>query len=269
MRHKLLTRPKKYQIQAVRMLESNNGRGILGDDMGLGKTYEALAWLVINTGNIPAVIVCPSNLKYQWQRQLWEHARMKSEVVEGVTPYYPSCPVVIINYKILAEAVWPGGKRRKRARPKFPWVDMLKRMEPKTVILDEFHYIKNRAALRTRACVQLCRKVRHLISCSGTPIEKAPVEFYPILNLTAPREFSSFWKYAHQYCDAKKGFFGWDFSGADNLEELHERVSPWMIRRLKKDVAKELPPKIRSVLPVSISNRKDYDHAEGDFLDWM
>jgi len=269
MRQTLHTAPKRYQIQAVRKLEANNGRCILGDDMGLGKTYEALAWIALHPDIRRVVIVCPSSIKYQWKQQARHHAGLRAQVLEGVTPYTPSHNIVIINYSILAHAEWPGGRGR-GARPKFPWVERLLQQGPQAVILDEFHYIKNTRALRTKACIQLCRKVPHLISCSGTPIEKSPVEFYPILNLTAPTDFPSFWQYAFQYCDPKRGWRGrgWDFSGASNLEELHQKVQPWMIRRMKCEVAKELPPKIRSVIPVPITNPQEYHHAEEDFLDW-
>lgn len=265
----LSTTPKKYQIQAVRFLEHCDGRGILGDDMGLGKTYEAMAWLAIHPEIFPVIIVCPSNVKYQWQEQLWEHAKINSEVLEGNKPYAPTSNVIIINYKILSNAEWPNGKG-KRKRPHFPWVKELLKLKPKCAIFDEFHYMKNRSALRTRACVNLGRKLPYIIGASGTPIEKSPVEFFPILNLIDKIGFSSYMKYAMRYCDLKKNFRGaWDDSGHSNLEELHTRISSIMIRRLKKEVAKELPEKTRIILPVSLSNRQEYNAAESNFLDWM
>ena len=271
LREALQTTPKKYQIQAVRFLEENEGRGILGDDMGLGKTLEAIGWISIHPEKSPVVVICPAAVKYQWQRQLQEHAGLDSEVLEGSKPYPPTKKIVIINYDILSsDSLWPNGRREKGARPIFPWVETLRGMAPQVVILDELHYIKNRSALRTRACVQLCRKIRHVIAASGTPIEKCPVEFFPVLNLIDPLQFGSFMKYAFRYCNPQMGFRGhWNFQGADNLEELHQVVSTWMIRRMKIDVATELPPKIRTVLPVDISNRKIYNRAETDFLKWL
>lgn len=267
----LRTMPKKYQGQAIQFLEKNNGRGILGDDMGLGKTLQAIGWLSLNPEAVPVVIVCPSNVKYQWQDQLEQHAEMKSEVLIGKTPYLPSLPIFILNYEILSAAYWPNGKK-KRARPKFPWVDyLMKMMNPKCLIVDEFHYVKNKESLRTRAVIQMGRKIPHIIALSGTPVEKCPIEFFPMLNLIAPKGFPSLWEFAFQYCDPKKGFRGrgWDFSGSTNTEELHELVKPIMIRRLKTEVAQELPPKIRSVIPVEISNKKEYNQAETDFTQWV
>ena len=270
-RQNLITPPKQFQIRAVRFLEKNKGCGILGDDMGLGKTYEAMAWLAIHPEISRVIVVCPANVKYQWEKQFKEHAGRTAEVLEGTQPYTPQIPLIIINYEILSEALWPNDQRRKCIRPNFPWVDLLQQMKPQAIIIDEFIYIKNPRALRTKATIQLSRRVPHLILACGTPIEKNPAEFYSALNLVAPGEFNSFWKYAFRYCDPKPGFRGrgWDFSGNSNLKELHERVAPFMIRRMKVDVAKELPPKIRTVLPVCISNRKKYEEAEENFLGWM
>lgn len=267
MRGVLYSTPKKYQIQGVRFLEQLNGRGILGDDMGLGKTFQAIAWRALHPEIMFTVVVCPATLKEHWQRQFRSHAALGAEVLEGQEPYKPRMAIAIINYEILAQ-LEPGCDRKK---PVFPWVNLLRAMGPTLVILDEFHYIKTRKALRTQACVQLTRGCPHIIACSGTPINNRPIEFFPTLQITAPRDFTSFWNYAFQYCDPKPGFRGrgWDFTGASNLDELHLRVSQYMIRRLKRDVAKELPPKIRTVIPIKITNMKEYTRAEEDFIQWV
>jgi len=263
MRQALSTEPKKYQIQAVRFLEKNNGRGILGDDMGLGKTYEALAWLAIHSEIPRVVVVCPSSVKYQWRYQLKLHAGIESEVLKGVKPYSPSSNILIINYKILAEAA------KTKTRFRFPWTERLIQFDPQLVVIDEFHYIKNQSALRTQACKMLAKNRPYIIGASGTPIEKSPADFFPMLNLIAPGEFKSYWNYGMRYCDLKKSHGVWDYSGAENLEELHERVKPWMIRRMKTDVAEELPNKIRTIIPMSLDNRKNYNSAKENFLKWV
>jgi len=268
----LHTTPKRYQVQGVRAIEAAGGRFVLGDDMGLGKTLEAIGWLAIHPEIKRVVVVCPAQVKYHWQNQMSTHAGLQAGVAEGQKPYKVGCHIVVINYTILAHALWPNGKRTKRAKPKaFPWVDHLRLGQPQLVIIDECHCIKERSALRTMAVQQLCRGIPYVIAASGTPIDAAPVEFFTTLNIVAPREFSSFWRYVQQYCNPKKAFRGrgWDFSGHDNLEELHERIQPFMIRRMKSEVAKELPPKIRTILPIRLSNQREYRRAENNYLDWV
>ena len=102
------------------------------------------------------------------------------------------------------------------------------------------------------------------IFISGTPYENKTVQFYNCLHILNPKEFSNEYKFKMRYCDPVKGFFGWKFEGLSNAEELHRIISKFMIRRLKKDVLKDLPPKIRSVIPMKISavDRELYDECD-------
>jgi len=132
------------------------------------------------------------------------------------------------------------------------------------------HYVKNLRAKRTRVCKELAKKSRHIIAMSGTPIINRPVEFFPILNMICPKEFSSFWKFAFRYCDPKRGWAGkgWDFSGASHLDELRERIEPLFLRRMKKEVLKQLPEKQRTIMSVDIDNQAEYHKATVSFLQW-
>ena len=191
----LNTTPKKYQIQAVRAVEVAGGRFVLGDDMGLGKTLEAIGWLALHPEVKRVVVVCPAHIKYQWQDQLWKHASMRAGVAEGRTPHKVKAHILIINYTILASnAQWPGGKKKKGVKPSFPWVELIRQGNPQLVILDECHYTKDRQRLRTMAVRQLCQRVPHIIGASGTPVDNTPAEFFTILQLVAPKVFTSFWR---------------------------------------------------------------------------
>lgn len=76
--------------------------------------------------------------------------------------------------------------------------------------------------------------------------------------------------YGSKNCKPRKTPWGWDFSGASNLDILHSTLTrQLMIRRLKRDVLKDLPDKMRSVVPVEISDRKEYDLAKNDFIGWL
>ena len=250
------TRLYQFQVGGVRFLEERNGRAIIGDEMGLGKSLQAVTWLALHPEARPAIILCPASVKYHWQRELWNHARITSVVLSSQKAARQDIheDVVIINYDILRH-----------------WQDVLKTTGPKAIVIDELQRIKNRGAKRSRSSTALGAGVPHIIALSGTPIISRPVEFFPTLQLVEPLEYKSFWQYAFAYCGPKRGFRGrgWDFGGASNTTELHRRVSKLMIRRMKLDVLKDLPAKTRSVIPADIDNRAEYQRAKHDFIAWL
>ncbi len=250
----LRTPPMRFQVRGVRFIEQCGGRVVVGDDMGLGKTYQAIAWMMLHPEARPAVIVCPASVKYVWQNQLREHAGLRCTVLAGRKPYHVGRDIRIINYDILHY-----------------WVNQLKSQRPRLLILDEAHRAKTRTTQRTKACKSLARKCKYVIGMSGTPILSRPVEFFPVLNMVRPKLFRSFWRYAMQYCDPKRGFRGrgWDFRGASNLDELRDKLSTVMIRRTKTEVLPDLPRKTRTTIPVDIDNRDEYETARDDFIEWV
>jgi SWI/SNF-related matrix-associated actin-dependent regulator 1 of chromatin subfamily A len=82
--------------------------------------------------------------------------------------------------------------------------------------------------------------------------------------------FPNEWVYYQRYCKAHHNGYGWDFSGADHTEELHKLlVDSIMLRRLKKDVLKDLPDKVRSFIPIELTNTKEYFEAESNFVAYI
>jgi SWI/SNF-related matrix-associated actin-dependent regulator 1 of chromatin subfamily A len=231
-----------FQAEGVGFIEDRGGRVLIGDEMGLGKTVQALAWLQ-HKGNpaLPAVVVCPASLKGNWKRECKEWTTLTPCVLSGRN--YSHTPlggwdVCIINYDILSN-----------------WKDWMDHVAIKTVILDECHFIKNMKAQRTKATKAFCKGKKHVIALSGTPIINRPVEFFNTLNILAPSQFNKYWDYAQRYCDAKHTGYGWDLSGASNVEELHQRLDRnIMIRRLKADVLKDLPEKTRTTIPLELDS---------------
>ena len=120
------------------------------------------------------------------------------------------------------------------------------------------------------ACLNIAKSASNVICLSGTPVVNRPREFFTTLSMVRPELFPSFWDYAKTYCDAKNNGWGWDFSGSSNTEQLHSKLTDSiMIRRLKRDVLKELPDKVRSVIPLALTNQAEYDKASEDFLVWL
>ena len=244
-----------FQKLGVSFIETRGGRALVGDEMGCGKTAQALAYLQLHPELRPAVIVCPASLKLNWEKEIsmW----MESESVHIITgkkiyPFFNSS-IFIINYDILSA-----------------WFGKLQELKPSVVILDESHFIKNGQAKRTKATIALCKKTKHVIALSGTPIINRPIEFYNTIKIIEPALFPSQWAYAHKFCDPKHNGFGWDLGGACNTEELHKIITKHiMIRRLKSEVLKELPAKVRSVVPIEIDNREEYFTAKGNIIAWI
>lgn len=230
-----------FQAEGVGFIEDRGGRVLIGDEMGLGKTVQALAWLQYK-GNpvLPAVVVCPASLKGNWERECREWTTLTPCVLSGTKPSkIPALSLLIINYDILHY-----------------WKEELNKIVT-TVILDECHFIKNPKAIRTKATKEFCKGKKHVIALSGTPIVNRPVEFFNTLNMLAPDTFNRYWDYAQRYCDAKHNGYGWDLSGASNVEELHQRLDRnIMIRRLKSEVLKDLPEKTRTVVPLALNGNE-------------
>jgi len=221
--------------------------------MGLGKSAISLHWAEQHPKRKPVVIVCPASLKINWSREIvkWFPTRT-FQIVEGKsTGQLEQTDYIIINYDILPS-----------------WADTLKKeCKPTIIILDECAYIKNRKAKRTRATIKLTQGIPHVIGISGTPVINRPVEFYNILAILRPDMFPSWWGYVTRYCAPKRVRFGrrrgiLDLSGADNLEELNLRlIRHVMIRKLKSEVQRELPDKVRTVIPLPMTNRSEYNRV--------
>ena len=243
-----------YQVAGVQHAVTRDEGVLIADEMGLGKTVQAIAYVNASPMVKSVLIVCPASVRINWQRE-WERWTTRPELSvaqfdakKAGDPAF-GVDVLIINYDVLS-------KLPEDAR----W-DLL--------ILDECHYCKNPKAQRTKNVFALKRRSALVLALTGTPILNKPIELWPILQLVAPEAWdgpgvvrgmpvdagcgAGFWNFAKRYCNAHKEWVSktkevWMFDGASNLDELSERLrSTCMVRRLKKDVLKDLPPKRRTV----------------------
>ena len=220
-----------YQRAAIAFGLSRSNT-LFADEMGLGKTIEALGVINTDAEARRVLIVCPASLKLNWARECERWLVDRGEVGIAGKTFPDTADIVIINYDIL-------GKWKKELRR--PW-DVL--------VADECHYVKNKDAKRSKALYAL--DARRKLFLTGTPILNRPIELWAILNALAPDEFGHFWTFAKRYCKPIKNNFGWEFVGADNVEELHERLrSTIMVRRTKAEVLPDLPPKRRQVIELA------------------
>ena len=218
---------------------------LLADEMGLGKTIQAIG--VINATNAKRVlVVCPASLRLNWQRELTKWLTAKLTVGVAMGKAWPTgSDVVIINYDILSKHA-----------------EALRAETWDVLVCDESHYLKSPKAARTAHVLgKISRdkakrlepiRARRRMFLTGTPIVNRPIELYPVLASIAPDDFGNWRRFARQYCAAKHTRWGWDVSGASNLDELQSRLrSTCMVRRLKADVLAELPPKRRQVIALT------------------
>lgn len=235
-----------YQKEGVLFIEKTQGRTLLTDQMGTGKTYQSITWAAIHPEKRPVIVIVPASLKINWQREIFKILPdEKSIIINGRSPQKIEIDnkFIIINYDILENHL-----------------EELKKLNAKIAIIDECQAIRNSDSLRTIATKEIVKDIPHIIALSGTPIENRPKEFFNILNLLKPELWPNFWDYAKKYCNAKYNGFGWDFTGKKNTKELNEILRKTvMIRRLKEEVLKDLPPKIRTIIPIEIENRKEYE----------
>lgn len=246
---------RNFQKEGVAFIDSHNGRALIADEMGLGKTIQALAWMQLHPEFRPAVIVVPAGVKYNWAREAMHWlSKPDVQILSGTSVSVRlTKDIIIINYDIL---------------PK--WIEAIKSLNPMLLVLDEVQYIKSGRAKRTKATKKLGKGIPYLIGLSGTPIVNRPIEGYNFFNMLDPTLFSNYVAYTKRYCNAHHTRFGMDVSGASHKEELHAILTgSYMLRRLKADVMPELPDKVRSFVPISLSNEQEYRAAEANFIAFL
>lgn len=243
-----------YQKDGVQFIFNKNGRALLADDMGIGKTFQAIAYFEF-VKKFPVLIVCPATLKLNWESEIIKWTKLNNiYIVNGRSDTIPlRSNIMIINYDIIQN-----------------YIEQIKNLNIKIMICDESHFLKSPKTKRTKAIKKIGKNIKQIIALTGTPILNKPIEIFTTLNLLRPDLFNSFFRFANRYCDPKYNGFGTTYNGATNIEELHEILTKEvMIRRLKKDVLKDLPEKLISIIPLEIDNKNEYKKAENDFSSWL
>ena len=247
----------------------NRPATLIADEMGLGKTIQGLGIINSDTTINRVLVIAPASLKINWQREAEKWLVRKFEIRNIESPEDLNAPasgplMVIVNYDKLITRKNGGSGQILLAKLMAQTWDLL--------LADEAHYVKNPKSKRTIAVLgREARKqdpaIPGLVSCAkrkalltGTPLLNKPIEMFPMLHALDPVTFGNFFSFAKRYCNAHQesvyvaGGFGqtklvWNFDGASNLPELQEKLrSTVMVRRLKKDVLKDLPPKARQVV---------------------
>lgn len=226
------------------------GRLLICDEMGLGKTITSLAIMTHYMDEWPLLILCPASLRYTWPGE-----------IEKFLPGIPSSSVYVMQGFDDADVYENPIKRSKvkivvatysLLQNRSAAAKCLEQFNFRCVIVDESHNLKQRKSQRTALALPLLQKADRLVLLSGTPALARPVELWTQVFVIAPKLFGNYTPFTLRYCDAKRDRFGWNVNGLSHADELHEKLRQIMVRRLKADVLHELPPKVRSIVPVKI-----------------
>ena len=224
-----LLRP--YQAEGVDWLLALAGRGmggILADDMGLGKTLQTLA--AIHTIGGSALVVCPSSLVSNWMAEAEKFVPdLKTVALEGTDRDRIYSENEDANIFVTSYALLRRDEKKWRERGEFTFV-----------ILDEAQHIKNPEAKVSKAAHRLIGTYRFALT--GTPLENSVRDLWSICQFAVPGYLGSKTSFAQRF---EKPLSKGDQSAGVRLSR---RLRPVILRRLKKDVAKDLPPKIEQVV---------------------
>jgi SWI/SNF-related matrix-associated actin-dependent regulator 1 of chromatin subfamily A len=249
--------PMEHQKEAIEKLVRNK-KFILADDMGLGKTTSTII-ASLETGAKKILIVCPASLKINWQREIANYSDRSVYIAEG-KKFSDDHDFVIVNYDILKN--FHDIKEKDKSE--------IMKINFDLVIMDEAHMISNPQAQRTKIANDIASKSNRVWLLSGTPMTSRPMNYYNLLNLVDSPVAMNWMAYAKRYCNGFQFSVGkrkvWNVTGASNLDELRERTSTHILRRLKEEVL-DLPEKI--ITPVYLRLKsKDYEELMGEYFDW-
>ena len=235
----------EFQKEGINFGIKKNGRVLIADEMGVGKTIQAIGISAIYQENWPVLILCPSSLKLVWRDEIknWlSEINIKDNDIQvfknSKENFKDNIKFYILSYDLSIRII------EKIINQKFEFV-----------IADEAHYLKSQDAKRTKLLIPILQKCKRCILLTGTPILAKPMEIYPLLNALRPDFFFSFKDFGSRYCNPIITNYGINWTGISNSKELHFILSKIMIRRLKKDVLNQLPPKKRQKVEIQTDKK--------------
>eukprot|EP01083_Nonionella_stella_P269873 913444_1 len=255
---------RDYQLAGVNWLVSKfleDRNCILADEMGLGKTVQTISFLQFLYFRMhirgPFLIVAPLSTIRHWKREIEEWTEL------NVVLYYD--PIkgketrgMIRKFEFYYES--PGTFRQKRVKFDILLttyeivmadIEELKLVQWEYLVVDEGHRLKNKATKVSLALSQMMINRRLLLS--GTPIQNNVEELWTLLNFLEPQIFQSYGMFAERYGDLKS---------SDQVRRLQSELTPYILRRLKENVEKAIPPKQETIIDIELTTlQKQYYRA--------
>jgi SNF2 family DNA or RNA helicase len=230
---KVLRNYQKFGYKWLRVLSDNHFGGILADDMGLGKTAQVISVLLATREEAkkPSLIVCPASLVYNWQAEFDKFApEMTTIVISGTQPErrallekVSSADVLITSYDLLKRDIAD-----------------YENLEFEYQVIDEAQYIKTHTTAAAKSVKVI--NAAHKLALTGTPIENRLSELWSIFDYLMPG-------FLYSYDVFKKELETPIVKQKDEeaTRRLKRMVSPFILRRLKRDVLKDLPEKMEEL----------------------
>lgn len=215
--------------------------GILADEMGLGKTLQAIAFITSEKGGkLPSIVVTPTSLVYNWKDEIDKFSpelkvliiigskQQREESMKKIEEY----DVVLTSYPLIRNDI-----------------DNYEKFKFKYCFLDEAQQIKNPSSINAKSVKRI--KAENHFALTGTPMENSLTELWSIFDFIMPGYLLNHSKFLKKYespiiKDKNK----------KALQELNRRIQPFIMRRLKKDVIKELPPKIEHKILIEMTDEQ-------------
>lgn len=257
----LINKLRDYQKEAHDLMVAKKGF-YNADDMGLGKTLTTLA-AIDTLKALPCIIVVPKFGLMVWQDEIEKWLDEPSIIYSGKPQereeqwrifHEYGFKFLITNYALFPEVALRSGIDIKNSRTAiktptgtFAW---------QSIIFDEAHMggLFNQKTSTFKAADKFCRNIPTRFILTGTPIRQGVVDLYGPLHLIAPKIFDSYWKFVNKYCTIIQGPFGRSIErNPSDIASFRTMLKHFMVRRVKDEVAKELPGKLRQVLPVKMT----------------
>lgn len=246
----------KYQKEAVKWLQ-DHPKTILAMEQGTGKTVVAIEYLknqkLENADVGPTIVVCPASLTTMWRDQInhWTGGLLKPIIFKNNYGSYTrltvgTADVIIVSYEM--------------ASTLYQLTGIYLKSVPNCIIVDEAHYVKNPQAKRTKALAKLIKGVPNLFLLTGTPIVNKPIDLWIQLAMIGATKLT-YHEFGLKFCAGwltpygPKGSKVWDYSGLSNPKLLNSILAQNMFRVEKKDVLKDLPPKVYKVVEFGVEDK--------------
>lgn len=236
-----------YQAEGA-LFAATAGRALIGDDMGLGKTIQAIAATEIlarHLGVRRVLVICPTSLKYQWQREIARFSGRQAQVIEGGRLARRACYesdtfCLITNYEKLRSDL-----------------DLIQAWAPELVIVDEAQRVKNWNTIAARAIKRIDSP--YAIVLTGTPLENKLEELISIVQFVDQHRLGPTWKLMHEHTlrdDSGR------VTGYTGLDRIGQTLAPIMIRRRKSEVLTQLPARTDQQVLVPMTELQSTLHED-------